>query len=122
MEEVLSGDRRSKWEAESSAEKILRLSVNDGSQSIALQLSDMVQQISHDGMLDLGDVLTLAIVGYALAGEASPKGLSSGPFAWQEEAVLTDSLLDAVLKGPADLGFSDRLTSITGKDPRINPK
>lgn len=109
MEEVLSGDKRSKWEAVSSAEKILRLSVNDGSQSIALQLSDMVQQISHDGMLDLSDVLTLAIVGYALAGEASPKGLSSGPFAWQEEAVLTDSLLDAVLKGPADLGFSDRL-------------
>lgn len=109
MEEVLSGDKRSKWEAVSSAEKILRLSVNDGSQSIALQLSDMVQQISHDGMLDLSDVLTLAIVGYALAGEASPKGLSSGPFAWQEEAVLTESLVDAVMKGRSDLGFSERL-------------
>ncbi|KAG0568011.1 hypothetical protein KC19_7G179400 [Ceratodon purpureus] len=109
MEEILSGVKRSKWEAVSSAEKILRLSVNDGSQSIALQLSDIVQQISHDGMLDLSDVLTLAIVGYALAGEASPKGFSSGPFAWQEEAVLTDSILDAVWKGPADLGFSERL-------------
>lgn len=109
MEEVRSGDKRSKWEAVSSAEKILRLSVNDGSQSIALQLSDMVQQISNDGMLDLSDVLTLAIVGYALAGEASPKGISSGPFSWEEEAVLTDSLLNAILKGPADVGFPGRL-------------
>lgn len=109
MEEVRSGDKRPKWEAVSSAEKILRLSVNDGSQSIALQLSDMVQQISNDGMLDLSDVLTLAIVGYALAGEASPKGFSNGPFSWEEEAVLTDSLLDAIFKGPADVGFPSRL-------------
>lgn len=109
MEEVRSGEKRSKWEAVSSAEKILRLSVNDGSQSIALQLSDMVRQISNDGMLDLTDVLTLAIVGYALAGEASPKGFSNGPFSWEEERVLTDSLLEAILRGPTKLALPSRL-------------
>lgn len=31
MEEVLSGDKWLKWEVVSSVEKILRLSVNDGS-------------------------------------------------------------------------------------------
>ena len=83
--------------------------MNDGSQSIALQLSDMVRQISNDGMLDLADVLTLAIVGCALAGEASPKGFSNGPFSWEEERVLTDSLLEAIFKGPSKLALLSRL-------------
>ncbi|KAG0581695.1 hypothetical protein M758_3G001100 [Ceratodon purpureus] len=69
----------------------------------------MVRQISNDGMLDLADVLTLAIVGCALAGEASPKGFSNGPFSWEEERVLTDSLLEAIFKGPSKLALLSRL-------------
>ncbi|CAM6014712.1 unnamed protein product [Sphagnum balticum] len=108
VEEALSTARWSEWEALASAERILRLTAGDGSQSLALQLRDMVQQTSSDNMLDLTKVLTLAIVGYALAGETTPRIGSSGPFAWEEEAVLKESLVDAILQGPprgADLGF-----------------
>lgn len=108
VEETLSSAKWSQWEALASSERILRLSVDDGSQSVALQLRDMVQQTTHDSMLDLSNVLTLAIVGYALAGETTPKVPSGGPFAWEEEAVLKESLMDTILQGPshgADLGF-----------------
>lgn len=113
MEEALGSEKWSKWEALASAERILKLSVNDGSQSVPLQISDMVQQTTQDAMLNLCDVLTLAVVGYGLAGEATPNGPSStGPFAWQEEAVLKKSLLDVILEGHlrgADLGIFRRL-------------
>jgi hypothetical protein len=42
VKEALSTTRWSKWEALASAKHILRLTASDGSQSLALQLQDMV--------------------------------------------------------------------------------
>ncbi|RVW28883.1 Sec1 family domain-containing protein MIP3 [Vitis vinifera] len=78
----------SRWDVFTSAEKILSVSAGDTSQSLAAQ------------------------IGYILAGENFPTSGSGGPFSWQEEHLLKEAIVDAVLENPAiaKLKFLDGLT------------
>ncbi|KAL3692631.1 hypothetical protein R1sor_006282 [Riccia sorocarpa] len=125
-EEALSGDFATLWDSFMSSEKILMLTAGDVTQSLALQLRDIVQQCVQNiqraaatrtslptDVLSLRDAFTLAIVAYGLAGEGLP-GISRGsPFSWEEERSLRDAVMEAVMEGPvgAPLGFLKTLES-----------
>ncbi|KAL2635197.1 hypothetical protein R1flu_006676 [Riccia fluitans] len=129
-EEALSGDSATLWDSLMSSEKILMLTAGDVTQSLALQLRDIVQQCAQNirraqetqtplpsDILSLRDALTLAIVAYGLAGEGL-LGMSHGsPFSWEEERALRDAVIEAVMKGPvgAPLGFLKSLESDLAK-------
>ncbi|KAK7312856.1 hypothetical protein VNO77_37049 [Canavalia gladiata] len=113
-----------KWDAFSSAEKILSVSSGETSQSLAVQIGDLINKSallgSHvnegkreisKGLLSLQDALLLMIVGYILAGENFPTSGSDGPFSWQEEHLLKEAVVDALLENPsvAHLKFLDGL-------------
>ncbi|CAM6109519.1 unnamed protein product [Calypogeia fissa] len=117
-EEALGPPSNSHWDAFAGAERILMLSAGDSSQSIALQLQDIVDHykqgmrrpsgssVSAD-LLSLKDALSLAIVGYGLAGEDMDFDGQGGPFAWEEEKGLKESIVEAIMQGSpgAPLGF-----------------
>ncbi|GAA0140965.1 membrane trafficking regulatory protein [Lithospermum erythrorhizon] len=104
----------SSWDAFSSAEKILKVNAGDTSQSLAAQISDLINKSalvgsqglrsdkteSSKGLLTLEDALLLTVVGYILAGENFPTSRSEGPFSWQEEHFMKDALLDAIMENP----------------------
>ncbi|XP_061356815.1 sec1 family domain-containing protein MIP3 [Gastrolobium bilobum] len=113
-----------KWDAFSSAEKILSVSSGETSQSLAAQIGDLINKSallgSHankgnreisKGVLSFLDALLLMIVGYILAGENFPTSGSDGPFSWQEEHLLKEAVVDALLENPsvANLKFLDGL-------------
>ena len=113
-----------KWDAFSSAEKILSVSSGETSQSLAAQIGDLINKSallgSHvnkgesemsKGLLSLQDALLLMIVGYILAGENFPTSGSDGPFSWQEEHLLKEAVVDAFLENPsvANVRFLDGL-------------
>ncbi|KAH1247844.1 Sec1 family domain-containing protein MIP3 [Glycine max] len=113
-----------KWDAFSSAEKILGVSSGETSQSLAIQIGDLINKSallgSHvnegkreisKGLLSLQDALLLMIIGYILAGENFPTSGSDGPFSWQEEHLLKEAVVDALLENPsvANLKFLDGL-------------
>lgn len=113
-----------KWDAFSSAEKILGVSSGETSQSLAIQIGDLINKTaflgSHvnegkreisKGLLSLQDALLLMIIGYILAGENFPTSGSDGPFSWQEEHLLKEAVVDALLENPsvANLKFLDGL-------------
>lgn len=103
------------WDAFSSAEKILHVNAGDTSQSLAAQISDLVNKSSFvgpqaqkhnkteasQGLVTLQDALLLTIIGYILAGENFPTSGSGGPFSWQEEHFMKEAIVDAVLENPA---------------------
>ncbi|BAT89979.1 hypothetical protein VIGAN_06113100 [Vigna angularis var. angularis] len=112
------------WDAFSSAEKILSVSSGETSQSLAIQIGDLINKSallgSHvnkgkreisKGLLSLQDALLLMIIGYILAGENFPTSGADGPFSWQEEHLLKDAVVDALLENPsvANLKFLDGL-------------
>uniref|UniRef100_A0A5B7C2A2 Putative sec1 family domain-containing protein MIP3 n=1 Tax=Davidia involucrata TaxID=16924 RepID=A0A5B7C2A2_DAVIN len=102
-----------KWDAFISAEKILNVNSGDTSQSLAAQISDLINKSalveSHghgnmepsQGLLAFQDALLLTVSGYILAGENFPTSGSGGPFSWQEEHFLKEAIVDAVLENPA---------------------
>ncbi|KAL4328166.1 hypothetical protein AHAS_Ahas13G0172900 [Arachis hypogaea] len=111
-----------KWDAFSSAEKILSVSSGETSQSLAAQIGDLINKSAllgsqvnkgksemSKGLLSLQDAILLMIVGYILAGENFPSSSSEGPFSWQEERLLKDAVVDALLENPsvANLKFLD---------------
>ncbi|KAE9586279.1 hypothetical protein Lal_00000982 [Lupinus albus] len=111
-----------KWDAFISAEKILSVSLGETSQSLAAQICDLINKSallgSHvnkgkmdmsKGILSLQDALLLMIVGYILAGENFPTSGSDGPFSWQEEHLLKEAVVDALLENPSveNLKFLD---------------
>ncbi|KAK7300303.1 hypothetical protein RJT34_11146 [Clitoria ternatea] len=113
-----------KWDAFSSAEKILSVSSGETTQSLAVQIGDLINKSallgSHvnegkreisKGLLSLQDVLLLMISGYILAGENFPTSSSDGPFSWQEEHLLKEAVVDALYENPsvANLKFLDGL-------------
>ena len=116
----------SRWDVFTSAEKILSVSAGDTSQSLAAQIGDLINKSvlvgSHEqkngkmepseGLLSFQDALLLTITGYILAGENFPTSGSGGPFSWQEEHLLKEAIVDAVLENPAiaKLKFLDGLT------------
>lgn len=103
------------WDAFISAEKILTASAGDTTQSLAAQIGDLVNKSalvgsrgrkngktepSH-GVLSFQDALLLTITGYILAGENFPTSGSDGPFSWQEEHLLKEAIVDAILENPS---------------------
>lgn len=115
-----------RWDAFSSAEKILNVNAGDTSQSLASQISDLINKSalvvlqehknskmeSSQGLLSLQDALLLTIIGYMLAGQNFPTSGSGGPFSWQEEHFMQEAILDAILENPsvARLKFFQGLT------------
>ncbi|KAL3632192.1 hypothetical protein CASFOL_025176 [Castilleja foliolosa] len=101
-----------KWDAFKSAEKILHVNAADTSQSLAAQISDLINKTtlvaSHvqkhnksQGLFTLQDALLLTVIGYVLAGENFPTSGSGGPFSWQEEHFLKEGIVDAILENPS---------------------
>eukprot|EP01018_Ginkgo_biloba_P008783 Gb_27832 [translate_table: standard] len=110
-EVVLSEPLSMCWEAFASAERILMLSAGDTSQSLSGQIQDLINQSvlwrtqNQDkgqepppGLLSVRDAIILAIVGYSLAGESFGSSGSGGPFSWEEEHSLKETIVDAVLE------------------------
>ncbi|XP_031092110.1 sec1 family domain-containing protein MIP3 [Ipomoea triloba] len=105
---VLDELHSARWNAFNSAEKILAVNARDTSQSLAAQISDLINksalvgvQETTRGLLTLHDALLLAVNGYILAGENFPTSGSSGPFSWQEEHFIKESIVDAIIENPA---------------------
>ncbi|KAI3457125.1 hypothetical protein Pfo_013788 [Paulownia fortunei] len=103
------------WDAFSSAEKILHVNAADTSQSLAAQISDLINKTAlvasqvqkhnklekSQGLFTLQDALLLTIIGYVLAGENFPTSGSGGPFSWQEEHFMKEAIVDAILENPS---------------------
>lgn len=112
---ALDESHSARWDAFTSAEKMLSISAGDTSQSLAAQIGDLINKSallgSHEqkkgksgaskGILSFQDALLLMITGYILAGENFPTSGSDGPFSWQEEQFLKDSIVDAILENPS---------------------
>ncbi|KAL2496954.1 Sec1 family domain-containing protein MIP3 [Forsythia ovata] len=129
------------YDAFSSAEKILHVNAGDTSQSLAAQISDLINKSAFVGsqapkhnkmdaspvLVSLQDALLLTIIGYILAGENFPTSGSSGPFSWQEEHFMKEAIVDAVLENPAMAklkflqGLSEELESNLNK-MKLNEK
>ncbi|CAJ1978791.1 unnamed protein product [Sphenostylis stenocarpa] len=121
---ALEESNYTQWDAFRSAEKILNVSSGETSQSLAIQIGDLINKSallgSHvnegkrdicKGLLSLQDALLLMIVGYILAGENFPTSGADGPFSWQEEHLLKEAVVDALFENPsvANLKFLDGL-------------
>jgi hypothetical protein len=112
---ALDESHSSRWEAFSSAEKILSVSAEDTSQSLAVQIGDFINKSAFlglhgqktrklgasQGVLSFQDALHLMISGYILAGENFPTAGNDGPFSWQEEHLLKDTIVEAILENPS---------------------
>lgn len=121
---ALDESNHAKWDAFRSAEKILGVSSGETSQSLGIQIGDLInksallgshvsegKKVTSKGLLSLQDALLLMIIGYILAGENFPTSGSEGPFSWQEEHLLKEAVVDALLENPsvANLKFLDGL-------------
>ncbi|PON39258.1 Sec1-like protein [Parasponia andersonii] len=112
---ALDESNSARWDAFISAEKILSVSAGgDTSQMLAAQIGDLINKSAFvgsggqkkgkaeasDAILSFQDALLLMISGYILAGENFPTSGPDGPFSWQEEQLLKDSIVDAILENP----------------------
>ncbi|CAA7398274.1 unnamed protein product [Spirodela intermedia] len=115
---ALSEPFNSRWNAFSSAERILKMSNGDSSQILSSQIRDIISRSvllrshgqgqsseSDQGLFSFQDSLLLAIVGYILAGVNFPTSGSSGPFSWEEERSLKEAVLDAIMELPTTQGL-----------------
>ncbi|XP_055808044.1 sec1 family domain-containing protein MIP3-like isoform X2 [Solanum dulcamara] len=121
---ALDESHSAKWDAFNSAEKILNVNAGDTSQSLAAQISDLINKTAlvssqgnnkmnaQRGLLTLQDALLLTVVGYILAGENFPSSGTVGPFSWQEEHFMKEAIVDAIIENPtvAKLKFLQGLT------------
>ncbi|XP_059301283.1 sec1 family domain-containing protein MIP3 isoform X1 [Lycium ferocissimum] len=117
---ALDESHSAKWDAFNSAEKILNVNAGDTSQSLAAQISDLINKSAlvsslgnnKMGLLTLQDALLLTVVGYILAGENFPSSGTVGPFSWQEEHFMKEAIVDAIVENPtvAKLKFLQGLT------------
>lgn len=113
--QALDEAHSSRWDAFSSAEKILNVNAGDTSQNLAAQICDLINKSaligsqglknsktkSAKGLLTLEDTLLLTIIGYILAGANFPTSGSDGPFSWQEEHFMKEAVVDAIMENPA---------------------
>ncbi|KAM6546637.1 hypothetical protein CsatB_027373 [Cannabis sativa] len=123
---ALDESNSSRWDAFMSAEKILSVSAGgDTSQNLASQIEDLINKSAFvkslgqkkgkteasKALLSFQDALLLMVTGYILAGENFPTSGPDGPFSWQEEQLLKDSVVDAILENPGvtKLKFLDGL-------------
>lgn len=113
---ALDESNSARWEAFMSAERILSVvSAGDTTQSLSAQIDDLINKTAlmglhgqknkkseaSKGLLSFQDALLLMISGYILAGENFPTSGSDGPFSWQEEKLLKDSIVEAILENPS---------------------
>ncbi|KAG9459540.1 hypothetical protein H6P81_004048 [Aristolochia fimbriata] len=116
---ALSDPHSSRWDAFVSAERMLRLSAGDTSQSLLGQIHDLINksilmgpytcknrgESPQGGLLSFQDALILAAIGYMLAGESFPTSGSGGPFSWEEEHALKEAMVDALIENPPATKF-----------------
>lgn len=116
---ALSEPFNSHWSAFAGAERILKMSSGDSSQTLSNQILDIINRSaslrahgqgqssgeSDRGLFSLQDALLLAIVGYILAGASSPTSGSSSPFSWEEEHSLKEAVLEAIMELPTTRGL-----------------
>ncbi|XP_065872406.1 sec1 family domain-containing protein MIP3 [Euphorbia lathyris] len=108
---ALDESNYARWDAFISAEKILGASLGDSNQGLAAQIGDLIHKSilaasgghssrteSSQALLSFQDSLLLTIVGYVLAGENFPTSGSGGPFSWEDERLLKEAVLDAILE------------------------
>ncbi|KAG6722917.1 hypothetical protein I3842_03G185600 [Carya illinoinensis] len=112
---ALDESHYARWDAFISAENLLSASAGDTTQSLAAQIGDIVNKSalvgSHQqkdgktkasqGVLSFQDALLLIVTGYILAGENFPTSGLDGPFSWQEEHLLKEAIVDAILENPS---------------------
>lgn len=118
---ALDESHSASWDAFNSAEKILHVNAADTSQSLAAQISDLINKTvleasqgrqkpntagKSQGLFTLQDALLLTVIGYILAGENFPTSGSAGPFSWQEEHFMKEAIVDAILENPSVLKLS----------------
>ncbi|KAG8090714.1 hypothetical protein GUJ93_ZPchr0011g27934 [Zizania palustris] len=117
-EMALQEPQSSRWDAFTSAERILSVTSAESTQSLASELRDFINtstsveshkqanktESSH-GLLSFQDVLLLTIIGYILAGENFPTSIAGGPFSWEDERSLKDVVVDSILERPLSVKF-----------------
>ncbi|KAK3118156.1 hypothetical protein QOZ80_9BG0695050 [Eleusine coracana subsp. coracana] len=124
VEMALREPQSSRWEAFTSAERILSVTSAETTQSLASELRDFINTStsveshkqasameSSQGLLSFQDVLLLSVIGYILAGENFPTSIAGGPFSWEDERSLKDVVVDSILERPSSvkLRFLDGL-------------
>lgn len=116
---ALDESNSAKWDAFISAEKMLRVSAGDTSQSLAAQIQDLINKStlnnshgkkigkmeSSPGLLSIKDALLLTLTGYILAGQNFPTSGSGSPFSWQEEQFLKDAITEAIMENPSEVNL-----------------
>ncbi|KAF8745066.1 hypothetical protein HU200_013480 [Digitaria exilis] len=125
-EMTLLEPQSSRWDAFTSAERILSVTSAETTQSLASELRDFINTStsvdshkqaatmeSSEGLLSFQDVLLLTIIGYILAGENFPTSIAGGPFSWEDERSLKDVVVDSILERPSSvkLRFLDGLVN-----------
>ncbi|CAO2143406.1 unnamed protein product [Urochloa humidicola] len=125
-EMMLLEPQSSRWDAFTSAERILSVTSAETTQSLASELRDFINTStsvdshkqastmeSSQGLLSFQDVLLLTIIGYMLAGENFPTSMAGGPFSWEDERSLKDVVVDSILERPSSvkLRFLDGLNN-----------
>lgn len=109
-EMTLQEPQSTRWDAFTSAERILSVTSAETTQSLASEIRDFINTStsveSHkQGLLTFQDILLLTIIGYMLAGENFPTSIAGGPFSWEDERSLKDVLVDSILERPSSVKF-----------------
>lgn len=109
-EMALQEPQSTRWDAFTSAERILSVTSAETTQSLASEIRDFINTStsveSHkQGLLTFQDILLLTIIGYMLAGENFPTSIAGGPFSWEDERSLKDVLVDSILERPSSVKF-----------------
>ncbi|TVU04188.1 hypothetical protein EJB05_50213 [Eragrostis curvula] len=141
-EMALQEPQSSRWDAFTSAERILSVTSAETTQSLASELRDFINTStsveshklasaveSSQGLLSFQDVLLLTVIGYILAGENFPTSIAGGPFSWEDERSLKDVVVDSILERPSSVklrfldGLDNELVAKVGsKDGNRNTK
>ncbi|XP_062182504.1 sec1 family domain-containing protein MIP3-like [Phragmites australis] len=130
-EMTLQEPQSSRWDAFTSAERILSVTSAETTQSLASELRDFINTStsveshkqadtmeSSQGLLSFQDVLLLTIIGYILAGENFPTSIAGGPFSWEDERSLKDVVVDSILERPSSV----KLCFLDGLDNELEAK
>jgi hypothetical protein len=130
-EMTLREPQSSRWDAFTSAERILSVTSAETTQSLASELRDFINTStsveshtqtttmeSSQGLLSFQDVLLLTIIGYILAGENFPTSIAGGPFSWEDERSLKDVIVDSILERPSSV----KLRFLDGLDSELEAK
>jgi hypothetical protein len=130
-EMTLLEPQSSRWDAFTSAERILSVTSAETTQNLASELRDFINTStsvdphkqattmgSSQGLLSFQDVLLLTVIGYILAGENFPTYIAGGPFSWEDEQSLKDVVVDSLLERPSSV----KLRFLHGLDNELEAK